>query len=1241
MRSARRLTWKSAAFAALSVFAFSGALRAQAWSLDSAVAPTLVNDASQLLNASFVPMPGGQFLVYGDFTHVNGASAPGLARLGADGKLDPTFAPDLAADERISSIAPLADGRAVAIIGAAVQVTAATASATYTVTTIDSSVIGVVGSAATGSGAVAPAGFAAKLMRLRADGRKDLTFSTIALDGYAQLTTAPDGHVLVWGSFSTIAGQGSGGIARLNSNGTLDTTFRPILFFPHTSFTGTGIIPPPGPTTIDPNPTLPRTVGASLINSLAVAQDGTIAMSVSGLYSLSAIPETDHSRASGLITLLPSGKIGFSVNTGMDYSLLAVQPDGSVIAGNTTFSFAEAVAVGAPDIPVPIGATGGLVRYTPAGTLDRTYSPQISGLKRITRILPLSDGRLAVEATLAPANIFYGAPAVFTFGANGQLLTDWRKVPGAREGQRLLAAQSDGRLLLAQGTLVVTSSFYPVPYDATAPAVATIRPIFLGPTLVDPALAISPPDASAAPTTPLTALPTTLVYRSSGHVTRLETDSAGRVLAAGSFTHIDGQPRAGLARFLAGGALDATFLPPAGELLFVPADGRAIVRRTTLGPADATDGFHRYGTQIVRLQHDGSADPAFSFPSTLDAAKTNWLLTAPDGRLLVAAFDPDDAKEENLKLIWLGADGRRLSTLPTVFTGFKRALILPAELSGTANPFDVVAVPTIYPGGNDRPNVIDSAQMLANGRLLVAGAFSKVNGTARTALARLNADGSLDATDAPDTTALNYFYSALPLADGRVLAFGSSLSSGRWQPRVVRFRPDGSLDPTFQPPADTIGPGTRVFADGSFSYYGRRFAADGWPDLNFAPRLRYASGAGYAYAAALGTAGHLWLGGWFDQVNGQTRHGLARFAPAEVVGLTVPPASQKVVAGRDAFFQVALGTTQPATFRWTHDGATIAGATNANLRLPAVRGTDVGVYRVLVTLGPQTFTSDAATLAVVPGTSRLTNFSARSVVSPTTPPQVAGVVTAGVTPRTVLLRAVGRGLPGGIGIPLLPSPVLTLYENGRLMSENRGGAMAPAVTTLASSVGAFPLGSSPTTPAGALLDSALTPVFGNGNYTAVTTSGDGGTGLSLFEFYDTLTEGAPALVRNLAIRGTTSPGAGVLTGGFVIAGNSPLQVLVRGIGPSLAAFGLSGTVSDPRLDVFSGSAGTALASNSGWANDADLAAAARRVGAFALPAASRDTAVLLTLEPGAYTAQLSSTSGASGAAMIEVYIVEN
>jgi hypothetical protein len=207
------------------------------------------------------------------------------------------------------------------------------------------------------------------------------------------------------------------------------------------------------------------------------------------------------------------------------------------------------------------------------------------------------------------------------------------------------------------------------------------------------------------------------------------------------------------------------------------------------------------------------------------------------------------------------------------------------------------------------------------------------------------------------------------------------------------------------------------------------------------------------------------------------------------------------------------------------------------------------------------------------------------------------------------------------------------------MAQDRGGAMSSVVSTLATSVGAFPLRFSPAAPPGSTLGSALTPTLSEGAFTATTSSGDAGAGVSLFEFYDTGGESDPPLVRNLSVLGGTAPGDSVLTAGFVIAGNGPLRLLVRGVGPGLAQFGVNGVINDPKIEVYAGSAGAVLASNAGSNGDADLADAARATGAFEL--GGRDSGTLVTLEPGAYTVQLSSAAGGSGSGMIEVFVVGN
>ncbi|MBL9201053.1 MAG: hypothetical protein JNL39_11130 [Opitutaceae bacterium] len=143
-----------------------------------------------------------------------------------------------------------------------------------------------------------------------------------------------------------------------------------------------------------------------------------------------------------------------------------------------------------------------------------------------------------------------------------------------------------------------------------------------------------------------------------------------------------------------------------------------------------------------------------------------------------------------------------------------------------------------------------------------------------------------------------------------------------------------------------------------------------------------------------------------------------------------------------------------------------------------------------------------------------------------------------------------------------------------------------------------------------------------------------------------LTIGAPvpevARIGNLSIRTRAGTGAQTLIVGFVVGGagtSGAKPLLVRGVGPALAAFGVGGTLADPRLEIYSG--GTApvrLFENDNW-NAADAATMAS-VGAFALTAGSRDAALYNgSLDPAVYSAQLSGVGGTTGVALAEIYDV--
>jgi hypothetical protein len=118
-----------------------------------------------------------------------------------------------------------------------------------------------------------------------------------------------------------------------------------------------------------------------------------------------------------------------------------------------------------------------------------------------------------------------------------------------------------------------------------------------------------------------------------------------------------------------------------------------------------------------------------------------------------------------------------------------------------------------------------------------------------------------------------------------------------------------------------------------------------------------------------------------------------------------------------------------------------------------------------------------------------------------------------------------------------------------------------------------------------------------------------------------------------------------LIGGFVIDGTAPRKVLIRGVGPVLAKSGVTDPVANPTVKVYNAN-NQVVAENDDWstpvsggASAGELAAAAVTVGDSALDAGSKDSAVLVTLPPGIYTAQVSSADGSAGTALVEIYEV--
>ena len=120
----------------------------------------------------------------------------------------------------------------------------------------------------------------------------------------------------------------------------------------------------------------------------------------------------------------------------------------------------------------------------------------------------------------------------------------------------------------------------------------------------------------------------------------------------------------------------------------------------------------------------------------------------------------------------------------------------------------------------------------------------------------------------------------------------------------------------------------------------------------------------------------------------------------------------------------------------------------------------------------------------------------------------------------------------------------------------------------------------------------------------------------------------------------------LLIAGIVVNGNAPKRVLVRAVGPTLAsALNVPGALTDPTLTILSGAA--TLCTNDDWgtastaSTPGEIALASLSAGAFPLAGGSGDAAVVLSLQPGNYTAIVRGKSGATGIALVEVYEVRN
>jgi hypothetical protein len=353
--------------------------------------------------------------------------------------------------------------------------------------------------------------------------------------------------------------------------------------------------------------------------------------------------------------------------------------------------------------------------------------------------------------------------------------------------------------------------------------------------------------------------------------------------------------------------------------------------------------------------------------------------------------------------------------------------------------------------------------------------------------------------------------------------------------------------------------------------------------------------------------------------------------------ITAQPLSVNVVTGQKVALLVnAAGTGLSYQWNGVKRGV-IAGATSSLFVINSATASDADIYFCNVSNSGGTTASSGAIVAVASTANTLGYLRALSLrgnVGAGADAFFVGFVGGG----NVLVKAVGPNLATTFGLTgVLADPQLEIQNfatSARLFyNDNWGSGGAGNTASLLAdnnTAGAFPLTDSTSK------DSALSVFLASGTYTAKASGVNDTTGVALVEFYALSTA---ANLRALSLRGNAGAGADAFFVGFVIAGDTAKTVLIKAVGPGLATlFGLPGAMVDPQITLTNYPQGAVLGTNDNWGGTADLTTANNAAGAFPLnDPNSKDSAMLITLPPGTYIANVSGVNNTTGVVLVEIY----
>ncbi len=398
-------------------------------------------------------------------------------------------------------------------------------------------------------------------------------------------------------------------------------------------------------------------------------------------------------------------------------------------------------------------------------------------------------------------------------------------------------------------------------------------------------------------------------------------------------------------------------------------------------------------------------------------------------------------------------------------------------------------------------------------------------------------------------------------------------------------------------------------------------------------------------------------------------------SPVATLTVTLPPTSPVIIShpvavsasvGSPATFSVTAGGTAPLRYQWRQGNATIAGATQATFTIATVQLTDGGNYSVVVSNALGSVTSTPAFLTVlIPATPPVILVPPSGLTVTVGATVTLSVQAGGTQPLFYQWRRGGVAVPAGTGTSLVLHPVQATDAGSYTVTvTNAAGSVTSAPVSLVVNPAAIaPVITVPpasqTVATGGTATFAVTatgtaPLTYQWRHQNVDLPGATGSTLTLTDLQAvnagaytvvvgnaagtatsppaTLVVSPPlgSRISNVSIRTTLAANQPLIVGLSMAGGSKP--VLVRAVGPGLAAFGVGDAMTDPELALFG--AGQLLAGNDDWGGGADLAAAFSAVGAFGLAPASLDAALLGPVD-GGRTAQVSGPAG--GNVLVEAY----